>query len=88
MHIVKRQGHKEKFDSRKIYASVYYACRSTHKGKKECEKTAGKISAEIGKWAKNKASVTSDQIFREVAKRLKKYNEDAAFMYETHRDIS
>ncbi|MBI4171066.1 MAG: hypothetical protein HY514_05175 [Candidatus Aenigmarchaeota archaeon] len=88
MHIVKRQGHKEKFDSRKIYASVYYACRSTHMGKKACEKTAGKVSTEINTWAKSKSSMTSDQIFREIAKRLKKYDTDAAFMYETHRDIS
>jgi len=88
MHIVKRAGHKEKFDGRKIYASVYYACRTTEMGKKDSEKTASQVESEMNKWVRNKSAVTSDQIFREVAKKMKKHNKDAAFMYETHRDIS
>ncbi len=88
MHIVKRQGHKEKYDSRKIYGSAFYACRSTHMGKKDCEKIAAKVQTEMNKWLTGKKLVTSDQIFKEVAKRLKKHHKDAAFMYETHRDIS
>lgn len=88
MHIVKRQGHREKFDARKIYGSVYFACRSTHMGKKDCEKVAAAVAKDMNKWVKSKKVVTSDHIFREVTRRLKKLHADAAFMYETHRDVS
>jgi len=35
-----------------------------------------------------KKIVSSDDIFRAIITELKKHNEDAAFLYETHRDIS
>ncbi len=88
MHIVKRKGHRERYDGRKVYASVYYACRSTHMKHGVCEKTAASVSGGVNKWIRDKKTVTSAQISREAAKRLRKLNANAAFMYETHRDIS
>jgi len=87
-HIVKRKGKKEKFDVKKIYGSAYAACLNCHVKEKECERTADKISKSIKKWVGSKKIVSSEQIFKQVVKELKKYNKDAAFMYETHRDIS
>ncbi len=87
-HIVKRKGHEEHFDERKVYASTFAACLNIHMNKKEAEKCADKVMGEVGRWIKKKEEVTSNDISREVIKALKKINEDAAFMYETHRDIN
>ncbi len=87
-HIVKRRGHKEIFDERKVYASVFAACLSAHIDKEKAEVTANLVTKEIKKWIEDKEDVTSDAIFRTTAEQLKHLNEDASFMYTTHRDIS
>jgi len=89
MHIVKRRGHKEKFDERKLYASVYAACVLTESMKeKECEKEANTVTKQVKKWMSSKKEVSSEDIFRIAAQSLRKHHKDAAFMYETHRDVS
>lgn len=87
-HIVKRKGHKQKFDERKVYASVYAACLSAHCDKEEAEVTANLVCREIKKWIDKKETVTSQQIFEQVSEELGHLNKSAAFMYKTHRDIS
>ena len=87
-HIVKRRGHRQEFDERKIYASVYAACINTSLEKEEAEKIANKISDSIKSWVKDKKEVNSSDIFEETASLLEEINPDAAFMYKTHRDIS
>lgn len=56
--------------------------------KEPAEKISSKISREVKAWIKSKKAVTSTEIFRLAAKKLKAHNKDAAFMYSTHRDIS
>jgi transcriptional regulator NrdR family protein len=85
---VKRKGHTEEFDERKVYASCYAACLSSHVPHTDAEKICEKVSKEIKTWAKRKRSVESDEIFSKTITAIKKHNKDAAFMYETHRDIS
>lgn len=86
--IVKRRGHKQEFDERKLYASLYAACLSAHVKHEEAETVANLVCREIKKWLSGKEEVTSDEIFRQAGKELKHLNQDAAFMYLTHRDIS
>jgi len=86
--IVKRKGHTEEFDERKVYASCYAACLSSHVEHVEAEKICEKVAKEIKTWTRKKKSVDSSEIFRKVTDAMKKHNKDAAFMYETHRDIS
>lgn len=88
LHIVKRKGHKEPYDERKVYGSCYFACRNAHLSEQESERIANKVAAAITKWVMKRRMVTSDEIFKNLVFALKKYNEDAAFLYETHRDIS
>ncbi|MBI2012064.1 hypothetical protein HYS91_04815 [Candidatus Daviesbacteria bacterium] len=88
IHIVKRRRHKEDFDERKIYASVYSACLSSHLSKEEAEKIAGEISEKVKNWVSTEKEVTSNQIFIKVGEELEKINKPAGFMYSTHRDIS
>lgn len=86
--IVKRKGHYEKFDERKIYASCYSACLGMAMDKKEAEKLCEKATRDMKAWLKGKKHVNSQHLFEQMVKILTKYNQDAGFMYETHRDIS
>ena len=88
LKIVKRAGHTELYDERKVYGSCFFACRNAHLNEKESEGICSKVSAEITKWIKGQKIVSSSGIFRKLIEELKKHNEDAAFLYETHRDIS
>ena len=88
LHIVKRKGHKEMYDERKVYGSCYFACRNAHLSEQESEKISGNVAKMITKWIMKRKMVTSDEIFKNTIYQLNKHNEDAAFMYETHRDIS
>ncbi len=88
MQIVKRAGHKEKFDERKVYATCYGACINASIKSREAEKICEKVTKEIKSWIRKKEMVTSEQIFKLMVRTLRKHNKDAAFMYETHRDIA
>jgi transcriptional regulator NrdR family protein len=80
--IVKRKSHKENFDERKLYASIYSACASAHQKKEQCEKIADKISKKIIKLIKNKKEISSAELRKQIEKELKKIDEELAFFYE------
>lgn len=87
-HVVKRRGHTEAYDARKVYGAVLMACLGSHIKEKQAEKIAMDVSDYITKLVEKSHSITAHEIFYEVTKRLKKHHADAAFMYETHRDLS
>jgi transcriptional regulator NrdR family protein len=87
-HIVKRAGHKESFDQKKVYASVFAACLAVRSQATEAELVANEVTKDVVGWVADKASVTSNEIAAQVVKTLKLYNSDAAFLYRHHRDIS
>lgn len=87
-HIVKRAGHREKYESRKVYASVYAACLTVRVHPGEAELIADKVTKELNAWATEKNEMTSSEIFQQIVFCLQKYNSDAAYMYKTHRDLS
>ena len=84
-HVVKRHGHTESFDERKIYASVYESCHAAQLSTKQAEKIAASVTDTIKKWAEKKDHVNSHEIHKEVVKVLHKHHADVAFLYETHR---
>lgn len=86
--IVKRRGHKQEFDERKLYASVFAACLSAHVKHEEVEGIANLVCKEIKKWLDKREEVTSDEIFQQAGKELEHLNKNASFMYLTHRDVS
>jgi len=88
IHIVKRRGHLQRFDERKVYATCYAACLASHIQREKAKKICETVMKGIKGWIRPKKIVTSDQIFKETAKLLAKQNRDAAFMYKTHRDIA
>ena len=86
---IKRKGQIEEFKPNKLYKSIYSACLSAHIKDKQAKETADQITKYITKLINSsKICITSDQIFKIVTKQLEEYNNDIAFMYETHRDIS
>ncbi len=86
--IVKRAGHTEEFDERKVYASCYASCLNAHIPKEKAEQICEKVCTTMKKWAVKKKKISSHQIFKQVIATIKKHSKDAAFMYETHRDVS
>lgn len=87
-HIVKRKGHKERFDERKVYASVFAACMSLRMSDEEAELIAHMVTKEVTDEFEEVHEVSAHSIHKFVTNSLKKYNKDVAFMYETHKDIS
>jgi len=87
MKIVKRHGKKERFDEKKLYASVYAATLTAGYNEKESEKLAQEIVKSV-KTKINKEKVTSALIKKEVIAMLKKKHKGVAFLYETHLDVS
>jgi len=70
--IVKRKGHKEDFDIKKVYASVYAACLNVDMHEGEAELIADKVSSEVEIKLQSEEEVTSTHILKLVADVLRK----------------
>ena len=86
--IVKRKGHTEDFDERKLYASVYAALMTLRMSDEEAESISHMVTDEVKVFTKDKKELTSSALQDEAAKILKKYHPDAAYLYQTHKDLS
>lgn len=86
-HIVKRAGHTEAYDERKLYASVYAACLSVREHPGSAELIAQEVVREFEKWLAGKHEVTSHDIRTKAAESLKVINPDAGHIYLHHRVI-
>ncbi len=82
--IIKRRGHKEKFDEKKVYGSVYSACSSAHYSEEECEKTSQEMTKKIKAFLKNKKQIQTEEIGKKIETELKNKDEELAFFYEQH----
>lgn len=86
-HIVKRAGHREEYDERKLYASIFSACQSVREPEGSAELIAEKVVRDTNEWIANKHEITSNDIRRQAATHLHVYHPDAAYMYLHHRVI-
>lgn len=84
---MKRAGHTEPYDERKLYASIYAACLSVREHPGSAELIAQEVVRGFEKWLANKHEVTSNDIRREAAAHLKAINPDAGHIYLHHRVI-
>jgi transcriptional regulator NrdR family protein len=84
-HIVKRSGHTEPYDEKKLYASIYAACLVVRDPVGTAEVIAGKVVDDMKVWIKDKNEVTSSDIRRNAAQHLHAYNPDAAYAYMHYR---
>lgn len=86
-HIVKRKGHSESFDVRKLYASVYSACLAVQTPEEDAEATADKVTKHVEKWLEKKHEVTAHDIHTNAAEYLINLNADAGYLYSKHREM-
>lgn len=86
--VVKRRGHTEDYDERKLYASVFRACTVVSMPMTEAELVAASVCRDMAGWLDDKHEITSRDIFREVGKHLEAYNSEAAYMYKHFRNVS
>lgn len=84
-HIVKRAGHSENYDERKLYASIYAACLSVREHPGSAELIAQEVVHQFENWLENKHEVSSNDIRRKAGQYLKALNSDAGHMYLLHR---
>jgi transcriptional regulator NrdR family protein len=87
-HIVKRKGHKEAFDERKVYGSCYASLVNSHRKKEDAERACEKVCNDVKEWISVKPEVDSNELFNKITEAIASIDKDAAFMYETHRDLS
>lgn len=87
-HIVKRKGHSEPFDARKLYASVYSACLALRIPQGEAELVAEEVVSNVTSWISPKKEVTSHDISLQAHKHLNPLNSDAAYLYKHHNSIN
>ena len=86
--VVKRRGHREAFNERKVYDVVLRACKSAHLPHDEAVAIAFAVGQDVKKWAEKKKVVDSHEIAKKVTEFLAKEERDAAFLFETHLDLS
>lgn len=87
-HVVKRHGHTELFDDRKLYASIFAICLSVREPIGGAELIAEKVVSDVTKWLEQKHEITSNDIRAQASKHLQVYQPDAAYLYLHHRIIS
>ena len=86
-YLVKREGHLEPYDQRKLYASVYSACLSVREPVGSAELIANQVVEDVNHWLGHKHEVTSNDLRRIGSKHLHVYHPDAAYMYLHHRVV-
>jgi transcriptional regulator NrdR family protein len=86
-HIVKRKGHTEPYDEKKVYAATFSACQSVREPVGSAELIAEKVMKEVNAWIAKKHEVTANDIRRQISKHLTVYNQDAGYMILHHRVV-
>jgi transcriptional regulator NrdR family protein len=86
--VVKRAGHHEDFDERKLYASCYAACVAAQIDKHIAERICDNVVNAVKRHLRKVKEIDSGALFKLTTKEMAKQDENAAFMYETHRDIA
>ncbi|MFB6294959.1 MAG: ATP cone domain-containing protein [Candidatus Nanohaloarchaea archaeon] len=82
--VVKRRGHEEEFDERKVYGSVYAACASAQRDEATCEAVAEEVTETVVAAADEAAVLPAEDIRDMVREELAERDERLAFFYEKH----
>lgn len=86
-YIIKSSGkrHTEHYDRSKLKTSIITACLSVRTPKGQAEKTANEVCDKVEKWLVIHPEVTSNDIRKIATEHLKKYEPEAAYLYEQHK---
>ncbi|MDY6761584.1 MAG: ATP cone domain-containing protein [Candidatus Nanohaloarchaea archaeon] len=82
--VVKRRGHEEEFDERKVYGSVYAACASAREDERTCETVADAVTERVKSAAEGTGALPSEDIREMVRDELAERDERLAFFYDKH----
>ena len=86
--LVKRGGTEEKYDERKIYASIYTSLLLVSTPTKEAEIIAKEIVTLVGRWTAGHAVVSSVDLRNQANLQLRSYSPGASYIYAHHRVLS
>ena len=86
-HVVKNSHHRhpEPFDRDKLQKSIVAACLSSGSPAGHADSIARRVVDEVVLWLESRPEVTSNDVRRVAAQRLRSYHPDASFLYEHHR---
>ncbi len=86
--VVKRNGRDQDFDVKKIYASVFAACIAVKVLDEQAELIAENVSKNVEEELGDRENIKSGELSELVYKHLGNYDQDAAFLYFSHRNIA
>lgn len=86
--VVKRDKSDQKFDERKLYASIFLSLRVANESEKKAEIIAAEVVMILKRWLEKKTHVTAHDIRAHAAHHLREYNHIAAYVYTHHRNLS
>lgn len=88
VQIVKNRGRRrqtEPYDPAKLHRSITSACLTSGAPTGYAESIARKVVNEVEKWLESRPEVTSNDLRRVAAQKLKPYHPDASYLYEQNR---
>lgn len=86
--VIKRHGHTEHYDERKLYGSVYAAGLTALHQESFAENIATQVCAAIATWIPRQKNITSDMLRDKVHTLLMMIDKETAYLYFTHLDIN
>jgi transcriptional regulator NrdR family protein len=86
--LVKRAGVDQKYDQRKLYASVFMSLQLVGVSTKESEVVCDEVTKLVTRFVANGSTITSLELRHFTAKELMSYNQPASYMYMHHRTLS
>ena len=86
--VIKRSGLDQKYDEKKLYASIFASLIVCHISEKEAELISAEITKLMHRWVASKSHVSSHDLRLEASKHLRDYNHLAAYVYVHHRMLS
>ena len=84
--VVKRGGHNEIYDEKKVYASCYASALNCHYAEQVAERIARDAVKKVNDWAKTRNIISSEEIRQHIIECLD--DEDVVLMYRHHLDLS
>ena len=85
--VIKRKGHEEVYDEKKVFTSIYAAALNCQYSDKKAKKMAEKVAKKISLWIKkSKKCIDSKEIREKVMELLE--DDDVILMYKHHLDLS
>lgn len=86
--VIKSSGKEQKFDPKKLYASVYASMLAAQSSPEEAQHISSIVSGSIHDWIADKKHVTSHEIRLKSYALLREYNHLAAYLYKHHKTLS